>query len=316
MKKTCFIMLLWGLLVLLLVGASPGYSLDIIAQDAGADHTVTLRKDGTVWTWGLNSSGQLGDGSGTNKNVPTRVARLTDIIRIAAGTYHSLAVKKDGTLWAWGANGYGQLGDGTTDNRSFPIQVKDPSDPTTFLTNVIAVAAGERHSLVLKTDGTVWAWGSNGNGRLGDGTYTDNRNPVKVKDPTDASGFLTGVKSIAAGAAHSIALKTAKTVWTWGNRDYMQIGRDFLSPNPAQNVAGQVAGMTDVKAIAGGWEHTVVLKEDGTVWAAGRNLEGQLGDGTTIGSSLSPLKLFVQVIDPADEPDPTGYLTDRCHRCG
>ncbi len=289
------------------LGASPGSCLDIIAQDAGFDHTVALRKDGTVWTWGLNGSGQLGDGSWTNKNVPTRVAVLTDIIRIAAGYYHSLAIKKDGTLWAWGANGNGQLGDGTIDNRSTPIQVKDPSDPSTFLTNVIAVAAGERHSLVLKADGTVWSWGYNGNGRLGDGSYTDSRIPVKVKDPTDASGFLTGVKAIAAGAAHSIALKTTQTVWTWGNRDYMQIGRDFLNTNPPQNVSGQVAGLTNIIAIAGGWEHTVVLKEGGTVWAAGRNLEGQLGDGTTIGSTLSsPIKLFVQVIDSAD---PTGYLT-------
>ena len=307
MKKKFFLILLLALTGLNLLEAPQGYGLDIIALESGADHTIALRKDGTVWTWGVNSSGQLGDGSWANKNVPTRVAILTDIIRIATGYSHSLALKKDGTLWAWGANGNGQLGDGTVDNRSTPIQVKDPSDPSTFLTNVIAVAAGERHSLVLKTDGTVWAWGSNGNGRLGDGTYTDNRNPVKVKDPTDASGFLTGVTAIAAGAAHSIALKTNKTVWTWGNRDYLQIGRDFLNPNPPQNVAGQVTSLTNGFAIAGGLEHTVVLKGDGTVWAAGRNLEGQLGDGTMLGSTLSsPIKLFAQVIDSTD---PTGYLT-------
>ncbi len=161
--------------------------------------------------------------------------------------------------------------------------------------------SGRRHSLALKADGTVWAWGYNANGQLGDSTCEGKLTPVRVKDPTDPSGFLTGVKAIAAGSIHSIALKNNKTVWTWGSQAYVRIGRNRASP--PQNVAGQVAGITNVIAIAGGWEHTVVLKGDNTVWAAGRNLEGQLGDGTPIGSSLSPLKLFVQVIDPTDPPD-------------
>lgn len=310
MKKKFFLILLLASMGLNFLAASQGYGLDIIAIESGVDHTVALRKDGTVWTWGVNSSGQLGDGSWANKNVPTRVAILTEIIRIAAGYSHSLALKKDGTLWAWGANGNGQLGDGTIDNRSTPIQVKDPSDPSTFLTNVIAVAAGERHSLVLKSDGTVWAWGYAANGQLGDGTYDWRPTPVRVKGP---SGFLTGVKAIAAGSLHSIALKNDKTVWTWGSQGYMQLGRASHTGFPPQTVAGQVTGLTNVIAISGGWEHSVVLKGDGTVWAAGRNLEGQLGDGTTVGSFWgnppSLPKLFVQVIDPADESDPTGYLT-------
>jgi uncharacterized repeat protein (TIGR01451 family) len=299
-----------GLLLLLVfpglsfLGASPGYSLDIIALASGGDHTVALRIDRTAWTWGRNANGQLGDGSWTNKNVPTRVAMLRDIVSVAAGDAHSLAVRADGTVWAWGWNANGQLGNGTTTDQPTPVQVKDPSDSSGFLSGVIAVAAGERHSLALKANGAVWAWGYGANGQLGDGTWEWRPAPVHVKDPTDASGFLTGVKAIAAGSLHSIALKNDKTIWTWGSQAYMQLGRN--SSSPPQNVAGQVAGMTEVKAIAGGWEHTVVLKENGIVWAAGRNLEGQLGDGTTIGSSLSPLKLFVQVIDSTD---PTGYLT-------
>ena len=286
------------------LGASPGYSLDTTSFASGGDHTVALRVDRTAWTWGRNANGQLGDGSWTNENVPTRVAMLRDIVSVAAGDAHSLAVRADGTVWAWGWNANGQLGNGTTTDQPTPVQVKDPSDSSGFLSGVIAVAAGERHSLALKADGAVWAWGYSANCQLGDGTCEGKLTPVRVKDPTDASGFLTGVKAIAAGSLHSIALKNDKTVWTWGSQAYMQLGRN--SSSPPQNVAGQVAGLTNVIAIAGGWEHTVVLKGDNTVWAAGRNLEGQLGDGTTIGSSLSPLKLFVQVIDSTD---PTGHLT-------
>jgi uncharacterized repeat protein (TIGR01451 family) len=286
---------------------------NVVALDSGSDHSVALRADGTVWTWGYNANGQLGDGGFINSNVPTRVAMLRNIVSISAGGWHTLAVREDGTVWAWGLNYNGQLGDATTINQAVPVRVKDPSDATGFLTNVVAVAAGERHSLALKANGTVWAWGYNGNGRLGDSTYDNRSSPVQVKDTSDASGFLTGVKAIAAGAAHSIALKNNKTVWTWGNRDYAQIGRIISGAgSKPQNVAGQVAGLTDVKGIAGGWEHTVVLKEDGTVWTCGRNLEGQLGDGTTIGSFFpppEPPKFFVQVIDPTGESDPTGYLT-------
>ena len=315
-----------GLLLLLVftglnfLGASPGYCQDIIALASGGDHTVALRVDKTVWTWGRNANGQLGDGSWAAKDVPTRVAMLRDIVSVAAGgsyyfsTGTSLAVRADGTVWAWGWNDKGQLGNGTTTDQPTPVQVKDPSDPTGFLAGVIAVAAGERHSLALKANGTVWAWGYNGSGQLGDDQWTDKLTPVRVKDPLDATGFLTGVKAIAAGALHSIALKNDKTVWTWGSQGYNQLGRPSHTGFTPQNVAGQVAGMTNVKAIAGGWEHTAVLKEDGTVWAAGRNLEGQLGDGTTIGSSFSPLKYFVQVID-SSRSHRIPYR-DRCHRCG
>jgi alpha-tubulin suppressor-like RCC1 family protein len=144
-----------GLLLLLVfaglnsLGASPGYCQEILALASGGDHTVALRVDRTVWTWGRNANGQLGDGSWAAKDVPTRLAMLRDIVSVAAGgsysfsTGTSLAVRADGTVWAWGWNDKGQLGNGTTTDQPTPVQVKDPSDPTGFLSGVIAVAAGE-----------------------------------------------------------------------------------------------------------------------------------------------------------------------------
>ena len=121
----------------------------------GGYHSLALKKDGTVWAWGHNEYGQLGDGTQTlGRLTPVQVSGLSGVIAIAAGEYHSLALKSDGTVWAWGGNYEGQLGDGTTNNKLTPVQVSG-------LSGVIAIAASYRHSLALKSDGTVWAWGSN-----------------------------------------------------------------------------------------------------------------------------------------------------------
>ena len=124
-------------------------------------HALALKKDGTVWAWGDNTYGQLGDNTTTQRNEPVAVQGLAGVATIAGGLYHSLAVKTGGTLWAWGYNGNGQLGDDTTTNRIEPVQVQN-------LTGVAATAGGWSHSLALKSDGTVWAWGENQDGQLGD----------------------------------------------------------------------------------------------------------------------------------------------------
>ena len=303
---------LWIGLVLIAVhlpGVGFGLTLRVNSIDGGNGHTIALREDGTLWGYGENGAGQLGDGTDVDKFNPTRLSALTNVVSLGSGPSHNLAVKGDGTVWAWGDNGYGKLGDGTTTPRLTPVQVKDPADPTGVLTGVIRVAAASRHSMALKANGTVWTWGYNYSGQLGDGTTSGKNTPVQVKDPADPSGFLTGVSAIAAGDAgygHSVALKLNGTVWTWGTTDFAVLGR-LTSPTPT-NVAGQVAGLTNVTAIAAGWEHTLALKADGTVWACGRNLEGQLGDNTTISSTFPPptAKFFVQVVELTD---PSGYLT-------
>jgi alpha-tubulin suppressor-like RCC1 family protein len=183
----------------------------ITAISAGVFNTVALKNDRTVLAWGLNSSGQLGDGTTTDSDTPVPVSGLINVIAISAGESYAVALKNDGTVWAWGSNGYGQLGDGSTIEKHTPV-------PVSGLTGIItAISAGELHTVALKNDGTVWAWGRNNYGQLGDGTTTDSDTPVQ------ASG-LTGITAIAAGESHTVALKNDGTLWAWGRNNYGQLG--------------------------------------------------------------------------------------------
>ncbi|MBI5187374.1 MAG: chitobiase/beta-hexosaminidase C-terminal domain-containing protein [Nitrospinae bacterium] len=242
----------------------------ISAMEGGWSFTVALKNDGTVWAWGNNGAGELGNGSTTNSSSPVQVTSLTGITAIAVGMGHSLALKSDGTVWAWGYNGFapGLLGDGTTTNRSTPVQVSG-------LTGVVAIDVGYYHSLALKSDGTVWAWGSNTSGQLGDGSTTSRSTPVQV------SG-LTGVNIIGAGGTYSLAVKTNGTVWAWGSNTSGELG-DGTGTVVGQRLTPSAAatGLTGVTALACAHQHTLALKSDGTVWAWGSNTSGQLGDGST-----------------------------------
>ena len=138
---------------------------DMTAASAGDHHTLAIREDGTVWAWGRNSDGQLGDGSTTNRPLPVQVAGLSNVIQVAGGGAHSLALRNDGTVWAWGRNYDGQLGNGTVAGDE-PLPVTVPVR-VSGLSGVIQIAAGARHSMALKGDGTVWTWGANTSGQLG-----------------------------------------------------------------------------------------------------------------------------------------------------
>ena len=239
---------------------------------AGGDHSLALKTDGTVWAWGYNSEGQLGDGTRNNKFTPVQVGSLNDVIAVSGGALYSLALKSDGTAWAWGDNGYGQLGvDTMTVVSTTPVQVSS-------LNNVIAISAGAIHSLALKNDGTVWAWGHNGSyGLLGDGTTTSSYIPVQVSS-------LNDVIAIAAGDLHSLALKNDGTAWAWGHNGYGQLGVGTMTVVSRTPV--QVSSLNDVFAISGGCHHSMALKKDGTAWAWGLNDYGQLGIGTTANSYI------------------------------
>ena len=232
----------------------------VIAVAAGTNHSLALKSDGTVWAWGWNSFGQLGDGSGINQSVPVKVYGLAGVKAIAAGGVHSLALLTDGSVMAWGGNSYGELGDGTNTNRLTPVQVWAGT----------AIACGQYHSLVLQSSGALYAWGSNSNGQLGDGTTISRRTPKPV------SG-LAGTAFFTAGAFTSLAIKNDGTVWAWGWNAYGQIGDgttiDRALPTPTKN-------LTNAIAVASGQAHCLALKADGTVWTWGWNAYGQAGSGT------------------------------------
>lgn len=254
----------------------------------GGYHSLALKGDGTIWAWGWNGGGQLGNGTTTDQATPVQVVGPTGAVSVAASYLHRFAVMADGTVWAWGRNSYGTLGDGTTTARLIPL-------PVPGLSGMVAVAAVGGHSLALKSDGTVWAWGNNSNGQLGDGTTGDRMSPVQVTG-------LAGVTAVAAGGAHSLALKADGTVWAWGNNENGQLGdgttTDRLSPV-------QIPALTGIVALAAGYRHSLAIQVDGTIWTWGRNSYGALGDGTTTDrqSPVAADDLF-----PANGADPAGWV--------
>jgi alpha-tubulin suppressor-like RCC1 family protein len=248
----------------------------VSAIAAGENHSMALQSDGTVWTWGWNRDGQLGDGTVVSKRTPVKVIGLTDVTAISAGTYHSVALRSDGTVWAWGQNLFGQLGDGTSGVNTYknaPVQV-------TGLTSVIAIACGSQFTMALTRDHTVWVWGNNFGGVIGDwNTYRAGNSPV----PVQVSG-LAVVAAIAAGTDHALALVRGGSVWTWGDNGWGQLGGGTVTSNNKRWGPQQV--LTGAKAIAAGGgsyqnRHSVIIKLDGTAWTFGYNSHGELGNGTT-----------------------------------
>jgi alpha-tubulin suppressor-like RCC1 family protein len=239
---------------------------------AGAATSAALLSDGTVWTWGDNTFGALGNGtSGGSVSTPQRVAGLSGITQIAVGTGDRdiYAVRSDGSLWAWGDNGAGELGNGTTVSHFNPIQVPG-------LTGISQMSAGPDYALALRSDGTVRAWGNNSNGYLGDGTTTSRLAPVQVRG-------LTGISQVSASGA-SFAVRSDGTLFAWGlNADGVlgMQGGFFVTP-------AAVPGLSGVRKVASNGTATLaVVGIGGRVWAWGDNTHGVLGDGSTT-SRLNP----------------------------
>ncbi|MBF0340543.1 MAG: matrixin family metalloprotease, partial [Magnetococcales bacterium] len=251
------------------------------AVKAGLGHSVALLADGTVWTWGKNGDGQLGDGTVLDRSYPRRIASLTKVVAIAAGDQHTLALQADGSVWAWGRNDSGQLGNGATTPSSTPVMVAG-------LSQVVGISAGASHSLAVKADGSVWAWGANSAGQLGDNTTISRSTPVQVPN-------LTSIRQVKAGSGHSLALKTDGTVWAWGSNTSGQLGNNSQQ-NSSQPISSYISDIVTIDAASA---HSMALQSNGSVWMWGDN-SGQLGDGTTFPKSVpTSINLPLNVSDIA-----------------
>lgn len=235
----------------------------VVSVSACVFHTLALKGDGRVWTWGPNWYGQLGNGSYNESKSPLIVENLAGVKEVAAGFFHSLALKGDGTVWRWGG-----FGDSTSE---FPIKDQSPI-PVRVKTidQIVAIAAGGSHGAALKDDGTVWTWGYNNEGQLGDGKFVNGCSC----EPRMVSG-LTDIKAITAGGAFTLALRKNGTVWAWGSNNYGQLG-DSTYENKCE--AREIPELNDVIHIAAGTKHAIAMKKDGSVWLWGSNDHGQLGD--------------------------------------
>ena len=253
-----------------------GYLTSITAIMGGEHANYALKSDGTVWAWGGNFVGQLGDGTYTNTVTPVQISGLSSVTSLGGRGYHNLAIKSNGTVWAWGWNSRGQLGhDTSTTPCPAPLAGTCSNVPVQVIgiTNPLTVTGGGFFSLALMPNHTLKAWGANESGQLGDGSYTDRPAPV------DVSSALSNVVQVSAGWRHAVALTSAGTVWTWGDNAYGEIGNGMTSTTGI-SVPFQVPGFSNVLAVSGGDRFTAMLKADGTVWTWGWNSFGQLGDGT------------------------------------
>ena len=267
---------------------APGCAMELshcqgwMAVIAGGSHTCGLRADGTVRCWGRNEYGQLGNGSTLGSYIPVDVDGLRDAVGVAAGLQHGCAVHGDGAVSCWGRNDSGQLGDGTITNSASPV-------PVAALADIVAVSSSPmgKHTCAITSAGAVFCWGANADGQLGDGTTLDRASPVAVTG-------LADVAQVAAGAAHTCARTTGGLVWCWGAGecagcgsagDCGLLGTGDVEPH-ARPV--RVAGLSGIRRVVAGDNHTCALLDDGSVRCWGCGWSGQLGQGA-FANSLVPI---------------------------
>ena len=297
----------------------------IKAGSVGGTHTLGIDTANNVWAWGNNGYGQLGNHTVTASSQPVRIftnystqSYLASVSSVAAGGYHSLALDNNRNVWIWGVTTWQNINTGTP--LDFSQTARLVLNPVNGIgLNAAMIAAGGNHSLALdRIDGSVWAWGNNYRGQLGDNTITIRNEPVQVVDVTGA-GILTGVLAIAAGGSHSLAIvddgsQRTGTVVAWGYGNYGQLGNNTYAADPRNTVYSMIpvqvvidannTPLTGVIAIAAGLDHSLALDSNGNVWAWGYNLYGQLGNTTV---KDSPVAVKISGLSSIDRILAIGY---------
>lgn len=231
--------------------SSPVQTVSAVATwrkvSCGLAHMAAIKSDGSLWLWGKNTSGQLGDNTSSDRSSPVQTISGGNWSNVACGSDHTVAIKTDGTLWVWGLNSSGQLGDNTRTSRSSPVQIGGPFGAN----NWKQCAGGTAHTCVVKRDGTLWSFGANGSGQLGDNTSLSRSSPVQT------ISAVTTWKSVSCGGIFTAATKTDGTLWLWGANGYGQLGDNSSigKTSPVQTVLGGTAWLK----VSCGYGHTVAI---------------------------------------------------------
>jgi len=248
-----------------------------VGGSIGGGHVMAIKDDGSLWGWGDNGRGQLGDGTTTAQHNPIKI--MDDVIAVSSGWNYTMAIKNDGSLWAWGANWYGQLGDGTTENRHNPVKIID---------DVISVSAGHIQTVAIRADGSLWAWGQNV------AAFDEAINeicvqsvPVKLMENVVAVSANGGL-SPSDLWVNTMIIRGDRSLWTWGSN---------TGDGTTNSSRVPIKIMEDVASVSAGERHSMALRTDGSLWTWGDNFSGQLGDGTNTDRN-SPVKIMDGVMLP------------------
>ncbi len=249
---------------------------DWITTEAACAHTLATRKNGTAWAWGINSTGNLGDGTTVNRSSPVSVVGgFTDWCYVS-GYLSSAAIRTNGTLWTWGSNAQAHLGDNSTVNKSSPVSVVGGFN------DWCQVSVSSIHVSAVRTNGTLWAWGGNNIGQLGDNTGTDRSSPVSV------IGNITNWCQVSSGFRFSAAVTTDSEIWAWGENSCGKLGNN--STTNRSSPVKVVGGFTDWCQVSVARQHAAAVRNNGSIWTWGCNAQAQLGDNSTVDRS-SPVSV-------------------------
>lgn len=245
--------------------------------------TAALKSDGSLWTWGANDRGQLGTGIPKDSNVPVKI--LDNVASVECGVFNMAVIKTDGSLWMWGDNYYGQLGNGINGNLNWSPNAVVQAVPVKVLDNVKAVSIGWGQIAVIKNDNSLWTWGDNFYGQLGNGYYGDRING-EVTDSLIPIKIMDDVAQVSCGYSHTAVIKKDGSLWMWGDNQYGQLGNAYYGDRTVNYGHGDILILTtptkimdNVKFVDCGSDHTIVISEDSSIMTCGSNANGELGNG-------------------------------------